>query len=1136
MSEKNSSVPDEAARRHALDPAQSFIVQAPAGAGKTELLTQRFLVLLASVERPEEILAITFTRKAAAEMRARVLDALTRAGNETPPESPHQRRTWDLARRARERDAERGWRVQENPGRLGIQTIDSFCLGLTRQMPLLARFGAPPAIVEDSAELYREAARATLALLDDESPHARAVEQLLRHLDNDFRRAAGMLADMLARRDQWLRRVGDRDRLQRETLEAALANVLSDALSGLQRALPQPLAGEIAFNVRVAAENLHAADAASPIRACLDLRGMPGRAPDQLPQWLGIATLLLKADGEWRAQLTKAHGFPAKTDGKTAAAKQSNDEAKKRALALIEKLAAYPDFGRRLHDLRVLPPPRYDDEQWDVLQALVKVLPVAAAQLKLVFAERGGVDFTEVSQGALEALGDPEAPTDLLLALDYRLRHVLVDEFQDTSFSQSGLLMRLTAGWTPGDGRTLFLVGDPMQSIYRFREAEVGLYLSATHEGIGSVPLTKLTLSANFRSQAGVVDWINHTFEKVFPVEEDIAAGAVSYAPCQAVHAVLRGAAVTVHPMLGNDPVVEADKVVALVTAAQAENASGSTAILVRTRTHLAAIVPQLKRAGFRYRAIEIERLAERQIVQDLLGLTRALLHPADRTAWLALLRAPWCGLMLSDLHQLAADDHKAAIWDLMLDETRVQRLSPDGQRRLIAARVVLAEAIASRGRSGLRRQVEGVWIALGGPACVRDETDLADAEVYFQLLDELDDGAVDLGHVAEQAEKLFAASDVEADDRLQIMTIHKAKGLEFDTVIVPGLGRKQRSETARLLAWTERARGQGKPDLLLAPIHATGSDGDAIAEYLRSLDHARARHEDMRLLYVAATRAKNRLHLLGHTTVGGLPQQPELKQPASGSLLGALWPAVESIYAAALQATPVPAQSGAPAVLDWSTVQDLTRLASGWKLPPPPAAVQVDVQPPIVSVDDEIEFKWVGETARHVGTVVHRWLMRIGADGLAGWNDARVHQQETAIQLSLAQLGVAAEEIQTSVKKVIAALTTALGDPRARWLLDAHTEARSEYALTGVLDGRVANVVLDRTFVDNEGVRWIVDYKTSEHEGADSDAFLDSEQTRYTAQLERYARLLGKTETRPIKLGLYFPMLRGWREWEVKK
>src|SRR5450755_35438 len=140
-----SLVPDQTERARALDPERSFIVQAPAGSGKTELLIQRYLALLARVENPEEIVAITFTKKAAGEMRERVLRALT------------------------EGKAEDRWELRQNPARLRIQTIDALCASLTRQMPMLSRFGAQPEIVEDARSLYLEAARATLdpATLDE---------------------------------------------------------------------------------------------------------------------------------------------------------------------------------------------------------------------------------------------------------------------------------------------------------------------------------------------------------------------------------------------------------------------------------------------------------------------------------------------------------------------------------------------------------------------------------------------------------------------------------------------------------------------------------------------------------------------------------------------------------------------------------------------------------------------------------------------------------------------------------------------------------------------------------------------------------------------------------------------------------
>ncbi|MCU0951319.1 MAG: UvrD-helicase domain-containing protein [Burkholderiaceae bacterium] len=216
---------DADVRAQAVDPSRSFIVQAPAGSGKTELLIRRLLVLLATVDAPEEIVALTFTRKAAGEMRARVIEALERARSDTPPDDAHARDTWTLARAALARDAACGWQLTSSPGRLRIQTIDGLCTMLVRRLPLLSRLGGMPALHEAPEPLYREAARAALGLLEDGTPEqSAAVATLLLHLDNRSGAVEDLLVSLLGKRDQWLRHVaqpaisGDR-----ALLEAALA-------------------------------------------------------------------------------------------------------------------------------------------------------------------------------------------------------------------------------------------------------------------------------------------------------------------------------------------------------------------------------------------------------------------------------------------------------------------------------------------------------------------------------------------------------------------------------------------------------------------------------------------------------------------------------------------------------------------------------------------------------------------------------------------------------------------------------------------------------------------------------------------------------------------------------------------------
>ncbi|HET9024982.1 MAG TPA: UvrD-helicase domain-containing protein, partial [Burkholderiaceae bacterium] len=179
---------DRAARERALDTAASFIVRAPAGSGKTELLIQRVLALLATVDAPEEVVAITFTRKAAAEMRQRLVEALA-AARGPQPAPPHERLTWSLAHAVNRRDAERGWDIVHNPGRLRVQTIDALAQWLARQLPLSLGLGAAPNVREQAGELYLSAARSTFAVLESaerkDQSLSRHVARLLEHLDND---------------------------------------------------------------------------------------------------------------------------------------------------------------------------------------------------------------------------------------------------------------------------------------------------------------------------------------------------------------------------------------------------------------------------------------------------------------------------------------------------------------------------------------------------------------------------------------------------------------------------------------------------------------------------------------------------------------------------------------------------------------------------------------------------------------------------------------------------------------------------------------------------------------------------------------------------------------------------------------
>ncbi len=677
--------PDAAVRAEAIDPRGSFLVQAPAGSGKTELLIQRFLRLLAIVERPEAIVAITFTRKAAGEMVQRIMDALRGAQEQAPGEKPHQLLTRTLAEAALRKDRELGWNILEHPSRLRVQTIDSLCVSIASEMPWLARLGGMPRIEEKAQDLYEEAALRTVLLLSDPT-YGDAISVLLRHLDNSAARARDLIASMLATREQWIELAVQAGQAARQPLEEALGDLIARHCEAANRLIPTPIR-----------------------ERWLSLAAYAGRNADTWPvtanpdAWKELIDIVLTGSGEWRKQVTNREGFPA-----------ANRIKKQQAMQLIADLQDLPGLQEALCDLRALPPPVYEESQWAVTLALLESLKVAAAQLRLVFRENGTTDFAEVAMAARNALGAGDQATDLAFRLDSRIEHLLVDEFQDTSRGQVELIRLLTTHWQPDDGRTLFLVGDPMQSIYRFRQAEVGIFLETQERGIGEVLLKSLNLVSNYRSHAGIVDRLNSIFEQLFPSHEDSTEGAVRFHASEASAPAAEGG-VAIHGFSLGEDRPEAEKVVDLIREAQTSAPEDTIAVLVRARTHLPAIVGCLKSAQIPFRAVEIDPLAERTVVLDLHALTRAMLHRADRISWLAILRAPWCGLSLADLEKLASVD--GDIWDALQN---VAALTEDGARRAARLRDIFCDAFAQQGRWPLRRWVERAWTQLGRPRAWR--------------------------------------------------------------------------------------------------------------------------------------------------------------------------------------------------------------------------------------------------------------------------------------------------------------------------------------------------------------------------------------------------------------------------------
>jgi ATP-dependent exoDNAse (exonuclease V) beta subunit len=1127
MSDGRPATSDQAAREQAIRADGSVLVQAPAGSGKTTLLVQRYLRLLTLVDAPERILALTFTRRAAEEMRERVLLALGAARlAHSPPSMNHA--TWKLAAAASRHLDTLNLDIERQPSRLRIETIDAFNAWLAGQLPITAGAGSAFQVLADARPCYEEAARRALAHEENDA-FGLAVDRVLAIDDQRWRRLLTLIAEMLPSRDRWLPLLAGRLQAASALDDAQLARVRQHLDEDLQLLVARVLirARDVLGAERIAALSslVHGAarrvSAERPDLSGWALDGSPLRADTaDLPRWCSAARLLLTGEGELRKRLTKSEGFPPQCADKPP------------MLDLLQELDRDPRARKTLVEIRSLPAPAYSDEQWARAREVAQVLVLAAAELDQVFREQGAADFPAMSLAALRALGSADSPTDLGLRLDYRLQHILVDEFQDTSSAQLELVRLLTAGWQAGDGRSVFCVGDPMQSIYGFRQAEVRAFLELAEDGIGELRFDVQRLRDNFRSAEPVVEWINACFSRILPRVDDRDRGAIAFRPSAAAVADSPAADAAAPGVMlrGFATRAEESAAIADVIAAQAErHTEWRIVVLVRARAHAREIAAALRARGIAFRAVDIEPLQDRAVVRDIIMLACALLHLGDRTAWLALLRAPWAGICLADLLEISRG--AALVWEALADETVLGRLSEDGRVRCRRLRAIFEAAFRVRNDTPMVRWVERTWLGLGGASCASSAQDLELAAAAFARLRDLEQrGLPDAADLPGRFADLYA--DHGAASAVEIMTIHKAKGLEFDMVVLPALDRHVPRSRDQLLLSHQFAR-TGRDGMVMAARPPVGADEDRLFEFLRHQLRDAAALEAQRLLYVACTRAKWQLWLTATLkTEESAADEVAARgpwSPRAGSLLGVLWPVAGSEFAVTERASPQAHEAGAPRGGPlWRVPKDwIPRLALG------PAAEPI-APPPILRAETPL-FDWAGETARRVGTLVHAELH---AMDVASSDEQAIRARDPHFRRWLALHGVPADRLPEAASRVVAALVAVHRDPRGRWILQKTREDLREYALSGYVEGsggrpgEVARVVFDRSFVDDQGVRWVIDYKTSQHTGGGLEEFLDREVERYRSQLQRYGTLARRLGPEPVRLGLYFPLMRAWREW----
>ena len=1050
--------PDQDQRNLALNVGGSYIVQAPAGSGKTTLLVERYLNLLMIVQRPEEILAITFTKAAAAEMKARILATL----NEDS----------ELARRVSQRDAAMDWKIRYNPGRLKIQTIDSFAKELATQIPGLHSVSGMD-IAKDAKPLYEAAAQSLLGQLYSDNPAKNYIADFLAMLDNDANTAQRLLIAMLTKRDQWLDLTSHLSRQASEN-SAQIANYVNAALEELHNDILAPLHNAITEN-----------DEAMLVTIA-DQTGLE-------PEWPAILPLLLTQKFEFRNRLSKTEHEAFLDKEFKAQVAQWITSLKERGLQSV--LGNYQQL------------PSFEISTTDQERILVVsiCLSLAAIELEKIFQRQRVIDFNGILMRAVTGLRDEDEPTDLALHWDYRIKHMLIDEFQDTSHSQYRFFSLLTEGWQADDGCTFFAVGDPMQSIYRFRDADVSIFDQCREHGIGSIALTPLNLTANFRSCKSLVQWNNELFNDLLPAQGTSRLGAVKFSAAT--------------PIQGDEPktalsckyfpeeTLEIQAIVAQIEALITRDSNASIGILCRARNHLPDLLQALQAANIDSQGTDIDPLAKEPIIQDLMSLHRILLQPSDQLSWFSLLRSPMIGASLTTLEVLASGEEISdAINELGTSQAEFARLKD-----------ALNWAEPKLYEYPLCEVLEGCWIRLGGMDAYAEEH-IVHAMRWFELLEAEGLNGYDCDQVNIAVNQLYA-QPVQAA-QVQIMTIHKSKGLEFDHVFLPFLSKRMASDSPSLMLWQPSSEG-----LLV------GVNGDPIHSWLKHEEKIRSDNEKKRLLYVACTRAKLGLFVSysieENKSAIGLAKHLENYAEAD----------LSSPTPTLLAAKPTGSErSGTDAEI--APAKLLVHLPRDYAFGATVTGADTSADKGLEEVAKAAENPASNPFELALGNLIHKalaWLADTHAITLG--HSSALAKVRARLPSWIEQSGSDVSQWQALEAQVYQHLGVTLLSESGQWVLSAHNNAYCEWPLTGVIGNSVRSLILDRCFVA-DGVIWIIDYKSatpSEDTSANEnlEKFFAQECQRYYSQLADYKTVVSALYKNdlPVRCALFFTGLGQLKE-----
>jgi ATP-dependent exoDNAse (exonuclease V) beta subunit len=1115
---------DARQRTAALDTGRSHYVESPAGSGKTLLLTKRFLKLLGSVKDPAEILAITFTEKAAGEMRQRITGFLSGRASENDPDGEMTA----LAEKALRVHKDKAHFLTSSDA-LNVMTFHGFCSHIARRAPLEAGVAPDFEIIDDDAQaiLIEETIRAALkGFFSHPQDDGRRVafENRLLHHNNNWNSISGEFRDIIKNRGRFrdltdiIRQAGGRGitklpSILRERLRGYVENRLCD-LSGIFTKTELG-SGWSDFINHLSERDAEAVSTLPP--------QLPGHSWEELPSWQTIAHALTTKAGTALKRFGPASGF-------------YSNFGKTKWGAMITSMG--DPCAAALSEIKSLPSPHDINSDVDVLPDFIITAAALIDRYETACMERHVVDFTGLEQAALRALNDSD-PSEIQLYLDHRIQHLLVDEFQDTNRIQWELVRRICSGWVPDDGRTVFIVGDPKQSIYSFRNAEVRLFIEAKSgipiPGGELLPLDAHRLKTNFRSAKELIEWANNLFGETVMKEPDADADEVPFGPSETAVGKESGGAISLSLFADSDIEKAKDNEAAWLAGKVGEimketGEDKSIAILLFTRNRIRRYLQAFKNEGIPVQVREGLSLAQRPEVMHLIKIAELMATPHDDLAWASILRSPWSWFDTNLLYETARQEPESWMGKILL----TARLHP-GMERLTNA---IENASRRVGRDSLGTTVRRFWEDLDGPrrtASMYGMAGVANCLQFLEILEDTRQGTPlkDLCYVKATIGSRYEPADPAASrSPVQMMTIHKAKGLEFDIVFLPFMDWKPLSGGSGALPpyLLERIPGAAGEHVVAMGRDRRNKQSPPVYELLKKFQKNRRWGEAKRLFYVAATRAKETLFMSGIVKL----KDDDILTAGKENILkwvmeheGINGADINSVPAGENIATEI---NPLPPHLPLDEKSDKHVLPEPYTLSPERPAFAM-AKSPSSMVDDVLlaEEKLSDNQAlfnRMRGTVIHNIL----STAIGG----RPLPTAPAVASTLYAGGVPKDLSKEATAGILEEVEKALSDPFIARLMES-PETKSEWEIEDMPgEKRVRSGIIDLAALDGD-TWWICDFKTSKPEdGQPVEEFISREKKLYRPQLEAYREMLARLKDIPesrIRAGIYLTALLRWEE-----